>query len=1579
MQAVENMDKLCKVYSGFKCESFNNPALNRFLRIMGNMTKSDIEGFKEQFRTDVNDADNMGNTYENLKTFISDKNNMVEIDKLQQKIKEITNKYSTTFEKIKYITTVKEIKTDDKDNLYTILTTIASIEPRTNSRSPYLGSKLKNYFNCVVSFIFMYIFSENDSENNFETTVSNVNDNLDNAITEEKFNEITSIENVKKNSLPDARQVMCIQRFSHDINDRSDKCTYLFHGVGTGKTITSTSIALNYLIKNKNDYSYDIKANIIKTSGQISSEVPVAVPVNENMIVVSGELADNTTSDNVKDIEFKILIVAPPGLFRSAFIKDFNNMGIVTLNTVVFDISDDANPQDKITIETVDGFYKLQPEYYTKQIYPGEPDPANSGDNLYKIKFIGCDYTNFFEKNSRNILLKNYPNINVAIFDEAHRLLNNRFKDIKNKIVQVHFNKPEIMDTGIEAKNSDAIQAMEDFELYNFCSKIKNKVIYLTGTPFQKTPMDIVTIINHINFLNHENTDNWNKFYARIGDASAWEPLKCPYEGSGAIHDIKCAAFSMYKIIFDWSNQRIHHKLLSILKLIIDGVSVYAQMTVGAPGFFIASQLMSIAKEFSSETTSKGGGQRTQTVTQTGTQTVTQTQTGIPTASEFQEKATLTGQKYRSDKQSDNSEYFKDKNQGNIPINNEIHSLVKHLIMFLKEPYFRNFMRVFEQNVVFKLLTYKIDPEVVKTNIHIINMTEQIIYGKLLKESIMNEIFEKTSNPTQKGGGNSFGEVLLKNTYSTIVAILKKMINSFSPSGFIKTINDNKSNMITYIVTIALGNVIANTTIPNITIDLQTMNNILEYIVSGTSTLMNGFGMGLYAVGETQIPYFVSGIIQLLSSTFIEIINQMNEYDYTSFLEYSIDYVSIYNYDFNKYAIDKSKFYERSENIYANNSQKKSNYKDFFTNTEGNKNNFPIKHIQYIFMPYSSAALIKFVETNAPSETREETQEELEARIVREIKKRETGQTSSADAIEFNGDQFMRDINLKPNTLDLKLNYGCNVKKNCGLSEVDFEKLKKDISSKYNPQTKESCEGCIETFMNYTRGIVKIEGENNSTEIAGINDTNMNQANIEYVIYNNKKVLNKFAEGQTTKGLFYDVMTKDDNRFEHILILLKIMKLGLVINNINQFEYHSHYCIKEKNGAKSLHYFLPVFYPTTIDIMYSFIQFLDERGCKYIWLNQENTNEQIDNNYKIGSEKTFPIHTLSEGSQNYQDIVGKIDTSHPICVILSPSHTEGFSFTKNPAIILPALCTSAGDAEQVYGRVLRKYKDHQIMPNRYIKQIYQYYGSNSEIEASNLNYWNTLYGFGENNPNLIFKEALMFEEINVNKIDENITPSVSGTTEGTMNFIKYQTTSKIAQLKKSMVDAQNMSVKTSISERFNDYKTQKLKAILDKIREKNPNINNVKVSMIARQYPTEYKQVFVDIAKLLLYTLTDMDQLNEIYKINLVAAKYFVQMAAPENNSFKENKIIPMDRAMLLNHTNYLHLTNKDIEPNRKLTEEEQEERVISAALLSAPGGKRTRKRKSALTRRKKSSRAPRRKITRRRKASRNRHTKKYA
>lgn len=594
-------------------------------------------------------------------------------------------------------------------------------------------------------------------------------------------------------------------------------------------------------------------------------------------------------------------------------------------------------------------------------------------------------------------------------------------------------------------------------------------------------------------------------------------------------------------------------------------------------------------------------------------------------------------------------------------------------------------------------------------------------------------------------------------------------------------------------------------------------------------------------------------------------------------------------------------------------------------------------------MPYSCAALIKFVENEG---------ERIDNTTVREFK------IAGID------------------TSYTKLSIGCNVKINCGMTDDELTAFKSSLKQKYLVQEeiyeeykrKNNDNKPTNFFLNYR------DPANFSLEsppaTAMQPDANFISTNTA-IITSNKDILTKLHTVIDKGSLFSAAIETDYNRFEHILILLKIMKLGLIINNINNFDCQPHYCIKfEKPDVPTtgkLHYYLPVFYPTTSDIMISFIDFLNQKEYKYIWLNEDDKNEQIAINYDTGSKETFPIHNIVEQENNtLSQILDSIDKSQPICIILSPTHTEGFSFTKNPAIILPALCKTAGDSEQVYGRVLRKYSDHQTMNKRYIKQIYQYYGSNVSNEKDNLQYWNTLYGFGWKNPNLIFKDALMVEKLTVNTIDDNITPTVSDTTDTTINLLGYQLRHIWINKVPNLTTFFRSAYINGINVKFNEYMNEKLANALGDIEEMHLfMIQNDSPEMIA----VEKAKIYTKLAKLILHTASDIDQLNNIYKINLVAAKYFVKMAAPENNSFKEDKIIPMDRAMLLKHKNYLQLVASDY-----LSQ--------PPPVRPAGGGKMTK-----FTRRKKdkaSGKSTRRKNnrvikSRRRKIIRNKHTKKFA
>jgi hypothetical protein len=1556
-----NSETLCQHYK-VRCPNIDQQNIAHVLRYFLNMNMSVIEENIRFLKNKIQQHDKKAiltiiEPFMFKKENIVNDTNMINIGLMIQTIKEALtelNKYKDDFKP--FIVDDNHRNPTGVKNLYELFNKLNVVKTdkiyKEQNITTVMGM-LKGTYTAVLDILLQICGS-----NPIQVTYTNI----DNAITEEKFNEITSIEYIKKESLPDARQVMCIQRFSHYINGTSDKCTYLFHGVGTGKTITSTSIALNYLIKNKEKYCYDIKTNIIENTGQKSEPVcpvavpvtvpvavpvtvpvavpvtvPVGVPVNQNL-VVEGQRENNTTSDNPQDIEFKILIVAPPGIFRTSFIQDFKKLGIITLNTVVFKIPEidpgdgevgvQSEVVDQITVETVDGFYKLHKEYYDLKIHPGSHESA-SDNKLYKIKFIGCDYTNFFKKNSRKILLEQYPNINVVIFDEAHRLLNNKFVDTKYEVLVVDsalipqgFGVPLKEDARID------FSAMADFELYDFCKKIEDKVIYLTGTPFQKSPMDIVTILKHINFLNYLNDNtNWQKFSRKLRDVHAWEPM----QKTGT--PLYRAYFSFTRMIntdVDWEIRGAE-----FTKLILQCGALLTEFADVATSTVVATEIGRNVLQARPNAGSHGGE-------------VSQMNQFINVGPNDKKTKNI-----RANNKKDIEKLLIDiTNKNRLPTpehkTDTDDGMFQQIEDMLKTPTSENFKSIIANDVVFKLTTKGLKEDQIENIKYEIMMVERIIYGKLLKELLISDVFKMKSDtprvlrtggsPNQIGGEPGLFDTMMdiaRKTWNSLMLSIKKFLNLDSIVAFIKN-----------------------------QLIISILSEILEFVFSyslemGYAVVL-AIGSKLYNIGSDAyaallvgwttasphlIPCAIMAFISWFTIAMIEMINDYYKYDYSSFLESTIDYVSIYNYDFNKYAIDKTQFYseENKEYNYTVGAGLKSKYSEFYTNAKGNKNSFPIKHIQYIFMPYSCAALIKFVENEG---------ERIDNTTVREFK------IAGID------------------TSYTKLSIGCNVKINCGMTDDELTAFKSSLKQKYLVQEeiyeeykrKNNDNKPTNFFLNYR------DPANFSLEsppaTAMQPDANFISTNTA-IITSNKDILTKLHTVIDKGSLFSAAIETDYNRFEHILILLKIMKLGLIINNINNFDCQPHYCIKfEKPDVPTtgkLHYYLPVFYPTTSDIMISFIDFLNQKEYKYIWLNEDDKNEQIAINYDTGSKETFPIHNIVEQENNtLSQILDSIDKSQPICIILSPTHTEGFSFTKNPAIILPALCKTAGDSEQVYGRVLRKYSDHQTMNKRYIKQIYQYYGSNVSNEKDNLQYWNTLYGFGWKNPNLIFKDALMVEKLTVNTIDDNITPTVSDTTDTTINLLGYQLRHIWINKVPNLTTFFRSAYINGINVKFNEYMNEKLANALGDIEEMHLfMIQNDSPEMIA----VEKAKIYTKLAKLILHTASDIDQLNNIYKINLVAAKYFVKMAAPENNSFKEDKIIPMDRAMLLKHKNYLQLVASDY-----LSQ--------PPPVRPAGGGKMTK-----FTRRKKdkaSGKSTRRKNnrvikSRRRKIIRNKHTKKFA
>jgi hypothetical protein len=135
--------------------------------------------------------------------------------------------------------------------------------------------------------------------------------------------------------------------------------------------------------------------------------------------------------------------------------------------------------------------------------------------------------------------------------------------------------------------------------------------------------------------------------------------------------------------------------------------------------------------------------------------------------------------------------------------------------------------------------------------------------------------------------------------------------------------------------------------------------------------------------------------------------------------------------------------------------------------------------------------------------------------------------------------------------------------------------------------------------------------------------------------------------------------------------------------------------------------------------MYKFAEYLDKRGFKYIWANNKMSAPVLSTQVDFGVKLSCPIKGIND---NLSDV--------PICVIISPNHKEGFSFTFNPGLISLGLSETAGDEEQIYGRVLRKYGVDGWM-GKYDKKIYQYFSSGN-YNTKLIPKMTALYGMDDN-------------------------------------------------------------------------------------------------------------------------------------------------------------------------------------------------------------------------------------------------------
>ena len=458
---------------------------------------------------------------------------------------------------------------------------------------------------------------------------------------------------------------------------------------------------------------------------------------------------------------------------------------------------------------------------------------------------------------------------------------------------------------------------------------------------------------------------------------------------------------------------------------------------------------------------------------------------------------------------------------------------------------------------------------------------------------------------------------------------------------------------------------------------IQCLNFLKEFAIE-TGKLLYKLMQSLYKVTKLSVTILYK-IRLLLSSACSSCLLVVRDILYSNSIidiemikKHSSPYISVYNYDYNAYAIDKTVFFE---NIKQNQNIER-------INNTGNKYSFPRKFIENIMTPYSKDVLLKA--ENEPISTNIDNYYNITCGIF------ENNGETHQEFISMYDEMYSRLNEKEQIYIEQKI-----FKSNAQYSEENKQININNVNNVIPYILRDNNRFRINISDNFSVNID--EKKTYAPETGGINPL-INK--IKNNIPSNNQILKSIQISKTS-------------RFDYTLILLKIIRSGFIYHN-NNFCLHPHYVKSEDNNYE---YFLPVIYPSTTEIMYEFCNYLNYRNHKYIWMNNEFDKVKLDKNYKYGSIMTFPI-TIE-------------DNSNPICVIISPNHTEGFSFTFNPAIIVPALCKTAGDAEQVYGRVLRKYNQGAI-EGQYDKKIYQYFGA-TENEIANMFFYAEKYGTNQFN------------------------------------------------------------------------------------------------------------------------------------------------------------------------------------------------------------------------------------------------------
>lgn len=1185
----------------------------------------------------------------------------------------------------------------------------------------------------------------------------------------------------QKRATLDARQMITVNRFTKFRYRDIDKACFLFHGVGTGKTITAVTIALSHLS-------------------------------DENVVTM-----DDLESSTVKPL--RILVVCPSGLFRASFISDCNdNLGIYTKNIEIKQFENGS------LVESCDGFIKKDENSY------------------YKLELIGYDYDSFYKDDSIQPFfdLYNYVDkFDVLICDEAHRLITNNLMPLdKYSGIKINFDQiktilqrqqskiqsiNDILDTTVRIlEKSDKITFLDghrkntltDGRFLNFCDKF-NQIILLTGTPIQKNPMDVVDITYFLNNpkINKSNIgklcfEAFNKsnsienflttFKAYDNDTNTWGGL----------------ITNLYRAILSGDNSGSYS----------GGSSSESPNELDAELIKKDEDLKNLLKSNESRKLSK--------------EKFIELYDGMISniQKEFNHFKNINQDTLSSWNLLKNFIYKEDDREGKRERDGESQYTVD-------ETTDKQIQKPVSSQKYDSTITFPVDttsPTKFRVVCNMIPETDgQVVGGTTIVNYLRDTSLYFDDN--FRAIINSLGNYT-KESFNLIYEGVKNVI--LTPI-FVKQLFDlvgGAMSIVLYLITKLL------ITVFNLTIWIK--DNIFEWLSHlGENDILSGI--------QKMIKSFIDMILNLKNflpdqdiakaaaaaakaAMYDCIRNIMFSagllFDTTNIANHCAPFVSIYNYDHSQYAIDQTKFYNdiRRETKFST------------VNATGTKYQFPQKYIEQIGVAFTEDQINKLIDPNT------------------KVQKTDISGTfnvacGTPDNILSLKDELIEkyDTTTYQELLEKRRQYGeynfadIQIKKGIRLSALNRnESLQSEQSENRSPIN------ITETFEELFLLKKKFATGEELSEWTGANAELLElKQSIESKLVNYNHLLNEVNVYPSS----------ETQRFDNMLLLLKVIRCGAIYNN-NEFNLHPHY-IKSNSDIE---YYLPVIYPTTEEIMYGFCDYLNKNNVKYIWQCNQFTSEKLDDNYKCGRFLTYPITDK--------------DNDNPICIIISPDHTEGFSFSYNPAIFCPALCKTAGDEEQVYGRVLRKYglanAAEGIDPTggfkgQYNKKIYQYFGA-SLGDLDNIKILANKYGVDKK---CIWRDV----ERNNNYFD-----TVSNILQfGNQNIAALGAFKSAKDKLKNIFNYLSKSWRNSVVKEAYDYAYKRKKSA-----------NEINSTTIIEAVEPEENVL----TKMIYFNTNSKDQiLSEEYhlttlsQVKVLSKTFFKLLVEKENSTLKDNRFLPLD------------------------------------------------------------------------------------